>query len=119
LDKGQPELQPSERDLVASSLKHFDEKHYKLTAFVVMNDHVYVLLSMMLSHHLENVIHSWKSFTANRMQRDHGRRGHIWQEQYFDRIVRDEEEFVQKLEYIQNNPWTRWPELGPILGCGQ
>ncbi len=52
-------------------------------------------------------IHSWKSLTANRLQRDNDRRGRVWQDEYFDRIVRDEKEFAQKFDYIQGNPWTR------------
>jgi REP element-mobilizing transposase RayT len=112
LAKGQPELSPSERELVTSALKQFEGKRYKLTAFVVMNDHIHVLLSTMEPYRLEDVIHSWKSFTTNRMQRrNHGRSGRVWQEEYFDRIVRDQGEFTQKFNYIQGNPWTRWPKL--------
>jgi REP element-mobilizing transposase RayT len=101
-------LNPSERDLVTSALKHFDGQRYRLTAFVVMNDHVHVLLSTKEPYRLEDVIHSWKSFTAHRMQRGHGS---MWQDEYFDRIVRDDKEFAQKFDYIRTNPWTRWPQL--------
>jgi putative transposase len=33
-----------------------------------------------------------------------GREGKVWQEDYFDRIVRDEAEFIEKAQYILNNP---------------
>ena len=111
LAKAQPDLNPSERDLIMSALEHFDNLRYRLTAFVVMNDHIHALLSTIEPYRLEDVIHSWKSFTANGMQRDHGRSGSVWQDEYFDRIVRDEKELMQKFAYIQGNPWTRWPEL--------
>ena len=111
LAKAQHDLEPAERDLVASALAHFEGRRYRLTAFVVMNDHVHALVSMMEPYRLEDVVHSWKSFTANRMQRDHGRRAHVWQDEYFDRVVRDEKELMQKFDYIQHNPWTRWPKL--------
>jgi REP element-mobilizing transposase RayT len=107
----QADLNPSERDLVASALKEFDRMRYRLTAFVVMNDHVHVLLNVTEGFRLEDVIRSWKSFTANRMQREHGRRGRVWQDEYFDRIVRDEKELEQKFEYIRGNPWARWPQV--------
>lgn len=45
------------------------------------------------------------------MQREHKRFGRVWQDEYFDRIVRDENEFVQKLHYIIGKPWKRWPEM--------
>ncbi|WP_194722828.1 hypothetical protein [Noviherbaspirillum malthae] len=56
-------------------------------------------------------MHSWKSFTANRLQREHGRVGAVWQQESFDRIVRDEAEWLEKIQYIMNNPLKRWPEL--------
>lgn len=82
LSKAEPDLAPSERDLVASALAHFEGRRYRLTAFVVMNDHVHALVSTMERYRLEDVVHSWKSFTANRMQRDHGRRARVWQDEY-------------------------------------
>jgi putative transposase len=105
------ELSASERDLIATELRSRQEQRYELYAYVVMNDHVHVLLRIFGGEPLEKVIHSWKSFTAHAMQRRHGRRGRVWQEEYFDRIVRDEREFEQKFNYITGNPWTRWPEL--------
>ena len=35
----------------------------------------------------------------------------MWQDESFDRIIRDEKEYSEKLKYIQNNPYKRWPEL--------
>jgi REP element-mobilizing transposase RayT len=65
LSKGQPELAPAERELVMSALRHFEGKRYHLDAFVVMNDHVHVLIAAMEPYRLEDIVHSWKSFTAN------------------------------------------------------
>jgi hypothetical protein len=59
---------------------------------------------------LQDLVHSWKSFTAHKLRRDYGRKTPIWQEEYFDRIIRDEKEFLDKAQYIINNPLKRWPE---------
>ena len=109
--KAQAGLAAGEPDVVAAALKHWAGKRYQLATFVVMNDRVHALLSPIAPHRLEEVIDSFKSFAANRMQRDRSRRGAVWQDEYFDRIVRDEKEFRQKFDYIQHNPWTRWPQL--------
>ncbi len=45
------------------------------------------------------------------MQREHKRFGRVWQDESFDRIVRDDAEFAQKLDYIVGNPWKRWPQI--------
>jgi REP element-mobilizing transposase RayT len=111
LAKGQEELGADERDLVADSIRKFDRQRYELAAFVVMDDHVHVLLTPLAEFELASILHSWKSFTARRTQRLNWRYGRVWQDESFDRIVRDDREFVQKLEYIIANPWKRWPEL--------
>ena len=111
LARGQDELGASERDLVGEAIKRFDAQRYKLLAYVVMDDHVHVLLEPLAPHELQGIIHSWKSFTARLMQRQHKRFGRVWQDEYFDRVVRDDQEFVQKFEYIIGNPWKRWPDI--------
>jgi REP element-mobilizing transposase RayT len=108
---GQAELQPGERDLVVSALKHFDGERYGLLAYVVMPNHVHLLVETKNNHRLQDLVHTWKSFTAHRLQRECGRRDRIWQDEYFDRIVRDEEEFLEKAQYILNNPLKVWPDI--------
>ena len=36
-----------------------------------------------------------------------GRRSPLWQKRYYDRNIRDYEEFVEKLQYLHRNPVTR------------
>jgi len=111
LARGQQELDASVRDLVAAAMKWFDGQRYELSAYVVMDDHVHALLAPLAAHELQGIVHSWKSFTARQMQHERQRFGRVWQDEYFDRIVRDDKEFMQKLEYIVGNPWKRWPEI--------
>lgn len=90
---------------------HFDRTRYDLFSFVVMNDHVHVVVRPFVQYPLEKLLHSWKSYTASQMQKTGSRVGQVWQDEYFDRIVRDEDELREKVEYIFNNPWKRWPEI--------
>jgi len=106
----QPDLCPEKRDRIVAALRHFDGQRYDLFAFVVMNDHIHVLLKPRASRRLEDILHSWKSFAARELQRHHGRIGAVWQNESFDRIVRDEDEFWQKVEYILTNAAKRWVE---------
>src|SRR6202521_5450697 len=73
LAHAQAELAPDERDLVAGAIKHFDRRRYELVAYVVMNDHVHVLVRLMAGHSLEDVVRSWKSYCANRLMRENQR----------------------------------------------
>jgi REP element-mobilizing transposase RayT len=104
LARGQPELDSSERELVATAMRSFRGKRYELAAYVVMDDHVHALVAPFSDYELASIIHSWKSFTARQMQRKHRRFGSVWQDEYFDRIVRADKEFIQKFDYIIKNP---------------
>ena len=110
LRRGQPGLSEAERDCVVGAVRHFDGNRYTLHAYVVMNDHVHVLMQAASGQRLEAIVSAWKPFTANRMQRAFGRSGAVWQDEYFDRAVRDDGEYDQNRDYILNNAQKRWPE---------
>ncbi len=108
---GAPDLTDRERDGVVAAIRHFDNQRYALHAYVVMNDHVHVIVEPGDEVRLEAIVQSWKSFTANRFQREGGRGGAVWQDEYFDRVIRDEAEYAQKRDYIRDNPFRRWPGI--------
>ncbi len=109
-DPFQADLDAKERDLVVRSLRHFDDQRYELVAFVVMNDHVHTLVTPREANSLAAILHGWKSYTAYQLRREHQRQGKIWQDEYYDRLIRDEHELLQKVGYILHNPLRRWPD---------
>ena len=111
LEFTQPELTQDERAVIMSALKYFDGHRYDLYAAVVMHNHVHALVKPLENFRLQDIVHSWKSFTAHRFSQDYCRRVPIWQQEYFDRIVRDEKEFFDKAQYIMNNPFKQWPDM--------
>ena len=114
----QRELSPEERDLVVATLRYFENERYELYVFVVMNDHVHVILRTFKDHQLERLLQSLKSYSANQLHKYFGRTGKIWQAESFDRIVRNEEEYYQKAKYIYDNPFNRWPEIKEYMWYG-
>jgi putative transposase len=111
LASSQEKLNDEECRVIMSALRYFNGSRYELYACVVMDDHVHVLVKPLESYRLQKIVHSWKSFTAHEFQEKYGRKVPIWQEEYFDRIVRDEKEFLDKAQYILNNPLKSWPEM--------
>ena len=111
LSGGQTVLTSGDREVVARALLHFDQRRYNLYAYVVMDDHVHVVLSLSPNLRLEAVTHSWKSYTAHQLRRRTSRLAPVWQQESFDRIVRDEAEFHEKVDCVAGNPWKRWPSL--------
>lgn len=101
-------LLPEERSLVAAVLNHFDKIRYDLFCYIIMNDHVHVLFHTSGSEVLPSILHTWKSYSANRLQRKYKRAGKVWQEESYDRIIRNEREFYDTARYILNNLYKRW-----------
>lgn len=103
-------LEPAERSIVTRALRFREGATHQLLGFVVMDDHVHVLVEPSEGWSLEKLVHAWKSYTTTCFREQTGRK-RTWQREYFDRIIRDEDELREKMQYILNNPWKRWPEL--------
>ncbi len=103
-------LAPAERDLVCGVLRHGDGERYALKAYVVMDDHVHVLVQI-TSLPIERLVHSWKSFSAHELQRLFRRAGNVWQEGATTAVIPGEEALRSRTDYVVGNPWKRWPFL--------
>ena len=60
--------------MVQDSLLFFDGLRYRLPAWVIMPNHVHVLVKVEPGNSLSSILHSWKSFTANASRLPHNRR---------------------------------------------
>jgi REP element-mobilizing transposase RayT len=92
------------RQIVAEGIEHFVGDRYLLREWVVMPNHVHVLVTPLREHQLSDILHSWKSFTAKEINKNLGRTGPIWQKESFDHIVRSAESLERIGAYIAANP---------------
>jgi REP-associated tyrosine transposase len=81
----------------------FDGERYRLAAWVVMPNHVHALVELWTIT-LGELTKAWKGVSAYRVNRLLGRTGPLWQEDYWDRYIRDEEHFRKARRYIESNP---------------
>ncbi|BCX47894.1 4-hydroxy-3-methylbut-2-en-1-yldiphosphate synthase [Haloferula helveola] len=106
---------PEVAELVEKALRHFDGSRYTLHAWSVMPNHVHAVVTPAEGFDLAGVTHSWKSFTAKEANRLLGRTGPFWQEESYDHIVRDADDFRNQVRYVLRNPgedggkWTGSP----------
>lgn len=78
---------------------------YDLHAYVVMANHVHLLLTPKVE--LRRITRSLKGVTARQANQTLHRTGKpFWQDESFDHWVRNEVEFVQIRQYIEQNPVT-------------
>ena len=92
------------RDIVTQALLHFDNVRYKLVSYVIMPNHVHVVLMPYGKWMVQDIIKSIKHYSALQINRLLGRVSQVWQKESFDRIIRNEEHYLNILKYIYNNP---------------
>jgi len=119
LDSGQGacHLAKSEfASLVQEALRYFDGRRYDLIAWCIMPNHVHVIVYPFEGYDLAGILHSWKSFTAKQANRLLGTIGAFWQEEYYDHLIRDEDDFKNQINYVLANPekagLREWPWYG-------
>ena len=133
--------------VVVDTLRHFDGDRYHLHAWCIMPNHMHVVFTAMshgeqpernrqgagatgnggsrqgteaTKHQLAAIMHSWKSYTSKEVNKILGRNGQFWQREYYDHLIRNEEEYFACIEYTLNNPvsaglcvtWEEWPWVG-------
>jgi len=102
--------------VVEENWLHFDGQHYRLLAWVVMPNHVHLLVEIWQTPQSQ-LVKDWKGFSARRINRVLNRRGKLWQDDYWDRYIRDEAHYRKVVHYIETNPVKaglvkapeRWP----------
>ncbi|RBP40575.1 transposase IS200 family protein [Roseimicrobium gellanilyticum] len=103
--------------MMSNSMLHFHGKRYELGAHCVMPNHVHAVFRPLDNHSLDDVLHSWKGYTADQMNQMLSRKGSVWVQESFDTIVRDARHLARVVQYIGRNPakadiprerWRRW-----------
>lgn len=108
--------------LVQDALMRFNHERYDLIAWCVMPNHVHVILRPLGDVELSDILRSWKSFTAKEANGLLGRSGQFWLDEYYDHLIRDEQDFGRQVTYVINNPQAAglddWPWCGhePVEG---
>lgn len=107
LDQGhgaQALADPASAQFVQDAVLHFDGERYRVLAWCVMPNHVHVLIEQSEGYSLPDVVRSWKTFTAARINAFRGEGGAFWARDYFDRFMRNETQFARAVAYIEANP---------------
>ena len=127
-------LSEAARDIVLKSLLHWNERRYTLYATCVMPDHVHVLFEPAIKAgdaattfwSLSEIFGGIKKHTARAINKAAGTSGPVWEEEWFDRVIRSESDLQEKFRYIMRNPsdagleqegeypWVWCPGIRPV-----
>jgi REP element-mobilizing transposase RayT len=107
LDRGVGECwfkRPQLAELMEQTLLHFNGSRYSLFAWIIMPNHVHVLFQPKAEYEMGAIIKSWKGYATVQGNKLLGRSGEMFQREYFDRFIRNEEHLERAAAYIHYNP---------------
>lgn len=92
-------------DIIIDSLKWFiDTSNIIFLGFVIMPDHFHWAFALEEGYALDNIVRRYKTFTGKRIKELLYSKIKIWQNGYYDHLLRDMKDFKVKLNYMHNNP---------------
>ena len=99
------------------SILHWHEQRYEVGCLVIMANHCHLTMRPFQGYALEHELGSIKRTTARLINNRESLSGQLWQQECYDRIIRDEEHLYRVVQYIGRNPhragiprnlWCRW-----------
>ncbi len=101
------------------------ERHgWWIGKYVVMPDHVHFFTTPTPGRDnlLPRAIGKWKEWTAKRILKLTRDTAPLWQPEFFDHLLRDQESLAEKWNYVRDNPvraglverWEDWPYAGSV-----
>ena len=84
-------------------LEHYrEQKKYELHEFVIMPDHLHLLITPAPDISLERAVQLIKGGFSYRLGK--AKRGLVWQESFTNHRIRDEQDYAHHADYIRMNP---------------
>ena len=80
------------------------ERKLKLLEYVIMPDHIHLLISERGGYSFENILRLFKTKSSKEINKIRNTKGRNWERRYFDRIIRSEDEYRKAIKYIRYNP---------------
>jgi putative transposase len=90
--------------LVADTLRKFDDSRYRLFAWCIMPNHVHSVFQPYEPYRLASILHSWKSYSAASANNILKRSGPFWQREYYDYLIRNGDQLDRAIRYTAENP---------------
>jgi putative transposase len=126
-------------EVLVDELRHARERHgWAIGSYVIMPDHVHFLSAPARdAKKLSDFLREWKSWTSRRIRAVLPRPTNaattmsadtsLWQREFFDHVLRSDESFQEKWNYVRDNPvraglvpsFYDWPYFGRIESLEQ
>ncbi|MGI6223589.1 MAG: transposase [Prevotella sp.] len=92
------------REIVEQSIEYYNNRKYRIDSFVIMPNHIHIILQMIEGNELIDIIKNLKHFITHQINSVRGKKDKIFQKGFYDRIIRDPYELNALRLYIKENP---------------
>ncbi len=89
--------------IVEATFLKFNNVKYELISWVIMPNHVHLLIRQLKGYSIGEIVQSWKVYTAKMANKRLNRKGKFWMDDYYDRFIRNEGHYYRVIDYINNN----------------
>ena len=98
-------IKPPVCEIVIEALFHYrDQQNYLLHSFVLMPDHIHLILTPGPDISLERAVQFVKGGSARRITQSLNYSLPVWQRGYTDHRIRDAQDYTNHVCYIEENP---------------
>lgn len=94
---------PVNRAVVEEALHYYDGKRYALYSFVVMPNHVHLLMMPTDGNTIASIMRLFKHYVSTKLAAVQSWEGKFWQNEYWDALIRNERHFMAVRRYIKSN----------------
>jgi REP element-mobilizing transposase RayT len=104
-------------EICKQTLHYPDKKDYNLICYCIMPNHVHLVFELLkMNKGISKIMQSIKRISARKSNQILNRTGKFWQDESYDRLVRDDKELYFIIRYVLMNPvnagftddWNSW-----------
>ena len=108
---------PEVAEICKYTLHHPDGKEFKLICYSIMPNHIHIVFELIEGNRgISKIMQSIKRMSARKSNQILNRTGKFWQDESYDHVIRDNEEYVRIVNYVLGNPvkaglvsqWDQW-----------
>ena len=105
-------------DWLRDAIFNDDGLRYVIHAVGIMPNHVHVIVQPLEGFRLREIVRQWKGISAHAINKVLGRSGKVWMGDFYNRIIRDADEYANQVEYVFGNDMvSAWKRSDPARGA--
>ncbi len=92
------------RFLLATISYHRFILEFKLFGYVIMPEHFHIIIAPSEKYSLSKIMNFIKGNFARKYNQIYKKTDHVWQRRYYETVLKDKKELINRINYIHNNP---------------